>query len=951
MYHYSLVASSHPVAQQYHTFISGRNKNNKPLSRDEERCLQLFRLQNEENQSYEWYKGRVTERIEGTCRWFLEDDKYRRWREQDSGPLLVSADPGCGKSVLAKYLVDHELPRSSLICYFFFNDQVQSTLKLAFCALLHQLFSEKPFLLHRYALPEEAKNGPKLVDNITVLWSILCEAARDPETGPVIFVLDALDECHKSEYQDLILMLKSDLHKQKDKPEMTKYLLTSRPYELIMSDFEELIDRFPHIRITGEEESERISQEVNYVIEYRVRLLAREKKLAENIKSHLERRLLEVPHRTYLWVHLVFDYLKEGFKKTEKAVDTIISTLPESVNAAYEKILSKSKENNKVQKTLSIILAATRPLTLKEMNIAINVDPSIRSTSKGDLDIESDEDFKITLRNWCGLFISVYNNQVHFLHQTAREFLVPKQALLSSSPSRALKWCGSIDLQLAHSILADVCMIYLKFRDLEDYVLLDYSAKNWAVHLRHAGIEDQEYSISAIRSLCDPSTERFHNWFEIYWNANHYKFDKPPNRTELMIISYFGFCEAVALLLEEGAEPNVQHDTHGKTALHWPAYNGHEAVVRLLPDNGAEVNIQDEGGMTALCWAAVRGHTVVVKQLLDKGANVNIADDHGQTALHLATAHGVVKQLLDKGADVDIKNDRGETALYLAVLDSDNTVIEQLLDKGADVNTASVDGYTVLGWALADGDDTLVEQLLAKGAYIQDEGHDEEYMNMLFLNAAYGGHEIVVEQTLGKGVNINMRNHDYGMTALSGAASEGHKTVVKLLLDKGSDIDMRDGDYDSGWTALLHASSQGHKTIVELLLDKGADINIYAYDGWTALGWAAYKGHTAIVELLLDKGVDINMHDDGGMTALSCAANRGRETAVKLLLDIGADINKRDDDGRTALIYAVSEGDRTVIKLLLDEGADINIADKYNDEWTALDWALNNEDEEIAELL
>ena len=97
--------------------------NRRMRSQDEKKCLQLFRLQrNEEDQFYKWYKSRVDERVERTCQWFLAHDHYKKWLQKDSGPLLVSVDPGCGKSMLAKYLIDSKLPQSSLICYFFFKD-------------------------------------------------------------------------------------------------------------------------------------------------------------------------------------------------------------------------------------------------------------------------------------------------------------------------------------------------------------------------------------------------------------------------------------------------------------------------------------------------------------------------------------------------------------------------------------------------------------------------------------------------------------------------------------------------------------------------------------------------------------------------------------------------------------------------------------------------------------
>ena len=84
----------------------------------------------------------------------------------------------------------------------------------------------------------------------------------------------------------------------------------------------------------------------------------------------------------------MFDYLKQGFKKTEKGIDIIISTLSESVNQVYEKILSRSIEEHKIRKILSIILTTSRLLILKEMNIAVNIEFSLRFMFEKDLDLE-----------------------------------------------------------------------------------------------------------------------------------------------------------------------------------------------------------------------------------------------------------------------------------------------------------------------------------------------------------------------------------------------------------------------------------------------------------------------------------------------------------------------------------------------------------------------------------
>ncbi|KAJ8126001.1 hypothetical protein O1611_g7637 [Lasiodiplodia mahajangana] len=522
------------------------------LSEKQIECLQLFRLTSStKDATYEWYKDRVEDRVGGTCEWFLNHENYQRWLEQDSGPLLVSADPGCGKSVLAKYLVDCGLPGSSTICYFFFKDQDQDTACQALCALLHQLFLQKPSLI-KHATDQYDRDGKGMVDSKRSLWTILDNAIRDSEAGTVIIVLDALDECAESEFGDLVSNIERQFSSGRSSSGKFKYILTSRPYDQIVSKFQHLLGTFPYIRIPGEEESDAISQEVNYVIRYRVDKLAAEKKLSPEIKRHLEERLLEIEHRTYLWVYLVFDYLKgESFKKTKKGIDTIIATLPKSVNQAYEQILSKSKEEERptVRKALSIILVACRPLTVSEMNVALSIESTSKSLS--DLDLEEEEDFKSRLRSWCGLFVSIHHGKIYFLHQTAREFLFQVQPP-AIMPSKSY-WQHSTTSRSAHGVLAEICVLYLKFlnsgadptdvfsearQPLHSNILLDYAAKHWGTHFLEADVSDDADIVSSAVEICKPNSKSCLMWFRIYRRARSSAPAKPPSG--LFIASYLG---------------------------------------------------------------------------------------------------------------------------------------------------------------------------------------------------------------------------------------------------------------------------------------------------------------------------------------------------------------------------------------------------------------------------
>ena len=109
--------------------------------------------------------------------------------------------------------------------------------------------------------------------------------------------------------------------------------------------------------------------------------------------------------------------------------------------------------------------------------------------------------------------------------------------------------------------------------------------------------------------------------------------------TLLMGAAFNGHERVVELLLQHGAEINLQR-SDGWTALVIAASNGHERLVELLMQHGAEVNLQDSDGATALMNAANEGHERVVELLLWRGAEVNLQEKKGFTALMSAAQHG-----------------------------------------------------------------------------------------------------------------------------------------------------------------------------------------------------------------------------------------------------------------------------------------------------------------------
>ena len=107
------------------------------------------------------------------------------------------------------------------------------------------------------------------------------------------------------------------------------------------------------------------------------------------------------------------------------------------------------------------------------------------------------------------------------------------------------------------------------------------------------------------------------------------------------------------------------------------------------------INQKNLGGATALHIACRESNTEAVKILLENGANVNIADNEGWTPLMRASLVGnaqIVEMLIVKNAKADAFNSIGETALVHATnsrcLDCLNIIIEKAnLIKTANLKT------------------------------------------------------------------------------------------------------------------------------------------------------------------------------------------------------------------------------------------------------------------------
>ncbi len=210
-------------------------------------------------------------------------------------------------------------------------------------------------------------------------------------------------------------------------------------------------------------------------------------------------------------------------------------------------------------------------------------------------------------------------------------------------------------------------------------------------------------------------------------------YDSNEKATEYEVTLLMHFCrlandddkniEKIKFLIENGADVNhrVYHeDGHyesyddmfhgfnygcdcGRTALIYAVNGGHVETVKLLIENGADVNVRDCSDMNLLMYlynTNIYAYTpsptdeeiiAIAELLIENGVDVNATDKYGQTVLkyavnYKAKNYEAINFLIENGADVNVIDESGHTILDYVIMEQgyDNYgLIELLVNNGA----------------------------------------------------------------------------------------------------------------------------------------------------------------------------------------------------------------------------------------------------------------------------
>lgn len=451
---------------------------------------------------------------------------------------------------------------------------------------------------------------------------------------------------------------------------------------------------------------------------------------------------------------------------------------------------------------------------------------------------------------------------------------------------------------------------------VDGFPFAHYAAKYWLYHCQHTEHVDLHNSEQIMELFKDQGVfESWTSLHDIdrLWESKSSCQPYPAGPlSPIYCASYLGLNWILKKLLNEpgGNKVSAVSPVHGYggrlgNALQAAAWKGHECIVKVLLDRGVDVNISGDmcgmlmlkytssDGTTCGGWcgnalqaASRNGHQGVVQILLDRGADVNAVGGEYETALHAASAHGhvtVVQMLLDWGADINAYDGVFGDPLEVACLRSKKEVVQMLLSRDAQLEDEGGQYGNALEATSRTGNEEMVQLLLDNGADVN--AYSGGYCNAL-SNAAIRGHQRIVEILLDHGADPNAGPFRILGSPLIWAAHGGNEKVVQMLLSRGANVA---APGSSRGNALQAASMKGNEGVVRLLLEHGADVNTRSGDSnTTALQFASRRGHKSVVLALLDSGADVNAPGGQFGTPAEVALKQGYTDIVQILRTAGS---------------------------------------------------------------
>ncbi|XP_068220064.1 transient receptor potential cation channel subfamily A member 1 homolog [Palaemon carinicauda] len=217
-----------------------------------------------------------------------------------------------------------------------------------------------------------------------------------------------------------------------------------------------------------------------------------------------------------------------------------------------------------------------------------------------------------------------------------------------------------------------------------------------------------------------------------------------------------------------------------------------------------------------------------------------------------------------------------------------------------------------------------------------------------------GARAISMREEYNRTIETTTTPHVYKDPLLQGVLDK-NPYEYRVILELSLDVNVK--DHDSGDTAMHIAARHNKKDILDILLERGADCNAKNNKGETPLNLATQYGQDECCKMLINYGpLEINSLDQEQNTLLHIATKEGRFNVCRCIIqkfvekDAVEDvINSKNIHGTTPLHFSAKVNNRPIMELLLQSNADRNCVDK--DKYLPLHYVSEKGYVDLCELL
>jgi hypothetical protein len=348
-------------------------------------------------------------------RWILGNTTFRQWQQDPHSRLLwVKGDPGKGKTMLLCGIIN-ELQRAACnnvtVSYFFCQatDSRINTATAVLRGLLYMLISQQPSLVLHVRKKHDVA-GKSLFNDANAwmaLTDIFTNVLRDPSLRTTYLTIDALDEC----VTDLPKVLEFVAQQSSASPRV-KWIVSSRNWPNIKAQLE----RAGHkVNLSLELNAQSVAAAVDVFIRQKVDQLAQEKRYKAEVQHAVLQHLRSNANDTFLWVALVCQDLKTTPKWN---VMKRLALFPPGLDSLYKRMIDQISESSSAEICLQVLALTAilyRPVAVPELVALVE--------QLEDLDdLESVRE----IVSFCGSFLTLREDIVYFVHQSAKDFLFVK---------------------------------------------------------------------------------------------------------------------------------------------------------------------------------------------------------------------------------------------------------------------------------------------------------------------------------------------------------------------------------------------------------------------------------------------------------------------------------------------------------------------------------------------